>query len=103
MEATPATTHPLTALWWQQRDKCRQCLFHTPMGTVKNNSRGSLGERCSAVTVEDMRAVWLDLYGRRAVGPPDALAFCIDARSAGAPCGPQAMLFKSKPKTQRKG
>ncbi len=94
------TTHPLTAQWWQQREKCRACLYHTRMGTV-NNRGGSLGERCSVVTVGEMAGVWKKLYGRRALGPPAEMAFCIDARSEGAPCGPEAKQFRSKEKARK--
>lgn len=100
------TTHPATALWWEQRGKCRACANLIEREGLK----GSLGMRCAAV-------VWADIVKlpgyeahpdlrkykhtkkinhRGGFAKADHYVYCIDARMDGAPCGPDANLFKEK-------
>jgi hypothetical protein len=101
--------HPATALWWEQRDRCRACAHHVQQGFT-HNSDGSLGERCAAVKLIDMRTVPTyeehpDILRHRKKprtshsagrGRAQMPAYCIDARLEDAPCGPNAKLFKEK-------
>lgn len=87
--------HPRNVAWGEQREACRRCLYHTSMGPA-SRGHGGLGERCSQVTVRDMVDVWRQVYGRKQPGPPDEMVYCIDAREEGAPCGPEAKLFKQR-------
>ena len=69
------TPHPATALWWEQREKCEKCV---------HLNRQSYAIRCTKTTsIDDFR---------KSV----SYAYCIDARLEGAPCGPNAALFKPK-------
>jgi hypothetical protein len=99
--------HPATALWWEQRDRCRACVHHTQLGQASKN--GSRGERCAAVTISDMHAVpayeqhpnllkHAKRINHRGGATPKLrwMAYCIDARLEDAPCGPNAKLFKEK-------
>jgi hypothetical protein len=76
------TVHPATSAWWAQRSRCRKCESHH----VQTESCGATMERCAAVA--DRKP------GPKARG--DGMAYCIDARLDGAPCGPKAELFKAK-------
>jgi hypothetical protein len=69
------TTHPATALWWQQRAQCERCA-HVRV-KMEAFERAMPVMRCAVVRTP---------AGRQ------ELAYCIDAR-AGA-CGPDAQLFK---------
>lgn len=73
--------HERTALWHQQREKCRACanLETEEMARVM---------RCKLVPIatEDQRAS--NMFAGRGL-----TAYCIDAREPGAACGPDAKLF----------
>ena len=100
------TAHPATALWWEQRDKCRACAHLIE----RQGSTGSLGMRCAAVVWADIvklpgYEVHPDLRRRKRskkINPQGGFAkadhcvYCIDARMEGSPCGPEANLFKEK-------
>lgn len=82
--------HPRTLLWWEQREQCVRCLRSHQDGDATNGcARTHFGDaaglRCSEV--------------RRHIGGGNAAGrnidvYCIDARSEGALCGPDARLFK---------
>lgn len=55
--------HPVTALWWQQRGQCRQCVNY-----IDSASPTLDGERCAAAVSADRRK-----------GDHE---YCIDARGA---------------------
>lgn len=63
------TLHPATKLWWAQRKTCERCRH-------LHDARPGGGMRCLA-------SEWPAPY-------------CIDARGAGKPCGPDANLFKER-------
>lgn len=80
--AGPASTHPATLAWWQRRDQCAACSG----AWIYAGREGETVMRCRFVP----RPVIGDVRGRvREV-------YCIDARSPGGPCGPEAALFQAK-------
>lgn len=66
-------THPATLKWWAQRDKCEKCAH------VLRHSDAS-GRYCVAVPK----------------GRGGQYVACIDARTEGKRCGPDAKLFEVK-------
>jgi len=76
------TAHPATELWWTQREKCRRCTHHFRFTLRRRDGEDAGGERCRACP---------DKQGKR------AFLYCIDARLADGPCGPDARLFSPRP------
>lgn len=76
------TVHPSTAAWWARRDKCRACAHYMP-SIEHQKDRG--GERCGALMMPNAVRT-----GR------SIAAYCVDARSEGARCGPGAAMFTPK-------
>ena len=72
------TIHPATTLWHQQRDQCERCAHFA----LREGDEGESIMRCKAVRVAPRRS------------RPTLGAYCIDARSEGAACGPDAILYK---------
>lgn len=75
--------HPATALWQQQREKCRACAHHLPS---VEGARDRGGERCGALRIR----MGGGGKGRR-VHP-----YCPDVRAEGGKCGPGAAMFTPK-------
>ena len=84
--------HPATALWWEQRAKCRACANH------KVSALGA--ELCTKMTQHEHAQKW---HSRNLARGFDkrrgniAYLPCIDGRAEGLPCGPDAKLFEAKP------
>lgn len=88
------TVHPVTAQWWEQREKCRQCRHYmAPAGRHVVRARGDYtAERCAAspIATPSGRTVY---------------ETCIDARGTAEQrgdeipgrCGPDATLYQPKP------
>lgn len=84
------SVHPVTAKWWQQREKCSQCKHYTRDGY--KNRKNEFAERCGASRLPTPG------QGNRST------EYCIDARAPaeerqdGRPglCGPDAVLFEPK-------
>lgn len=66
------TVHPATEAWWARRKMCKACKHLDDNGGVMT-----------------CRKTVSNLPGRR------RLEYCIDARSEGGACGPDAVLFKA--------
>lgn len=84
--------HPRTVLWQEQRKKCEACSnLLIPEGEDS-------GMRCSAVKMVDVvNKKHTNRFLTLAKGQQrlqELQAFCIDAREPGAPCGPDAILFR---------
>lgn len=74
------TIHPATAEWFEQRKKCERCKnLHTAV-----EQGGNTVMRCRKTS--------------NRTRPDAGGGYCIDARAAGQPCGPNAALFKEKRK-----
>lgn len=86
------TVHPVTSQWWQQRDKCRQCVHYlAPEKPAVVRARGDYtAERCRVAVIS---VTTRTLYEA-----------CIDARGTAEQrgdtvdgvCGPDALLFQPK-------
>lgn len=81
------TVHPRTALWWAEREQCRQCKHHSyvphvGLGTSKRDGGGGTGcgERCA-----------LAPSNGKTLSPGSS---CIQAREER--CGPEARLFEPR-------
>jgi hypothetical protein len=74
------TLHPRTALWWVQREQCRQC--DRMLVREDRRKRGDMGMDCAA-----RPEAWWDGNKDRS---------CITMRDVDSPCGPGAALFKPK-------
>lgn len=74
-------------LWFNQKDVCNRCgnmVVSSP--SARDRAAGVRVMRCAAVE-------HADLPHRGRVGYV-GLAYCIDARDQGSPCGPEANLFQ---------
>ena len=92
LDTTFLREHPATRLWRAQREQCDRCLHRIDMGAMKGKREGDpLGMRCAQTPVSAIPDK--PKLGRWSFDDP---AFCIDARLEGAPCGPDALLFKGK-------
>lgn len=83
------TLHPATALWFEQRKTCEQCAHSYVPNNNDPRVEGHEGLRCMA-TKPDRSCK------RGGFRINEARSYCIDARLEGAPCGPDAALFKPK-------
>lgn len=74
-------------LWFNQKDVCNRCrnlVVSSP--SARDRAAGIRVMRCAAVEHSELQR-----RGRKGyVG----LAYCIDARDQGSPCGPEAKLFE---------
>lgn len=86
IDPTYLRVHPRTALWMEQRELCRRCAHHS----------SAAGERCVAVRVLGNPASTAKSTLLRRLRTQARCAYCMDARDAGAPCGPDATLFEEK-------
>jgi hypothetical protein len=82
-DATWLQLHPATALWHQQREKCRACAHHL-LSVERARDQG--GERCGALRIR--------IGGRG--GGRHVHPYCPDARADGGECGPGAAKFTPK-------
>lgn len=81
------------ALWKVEREQCRACAHYWGV-QMTHDSHGATrggGERCRGVRPMP-QVVGMVRKGRMTTGRQ--YRYCIDVREEGAPCGPEAKLFK---------